>query len=303
MGGYLRRKPTLGRLALTCLPDIRWATHVRPIGKMTIRLRRNRSFWLRDPLTHEWFMFGIFKRLIQPGDVVYDVGSNIGLYARFLVRCFGAGQVVGFEPMTENFELLSLNVRHDPIVAARVRVLKVALGDTDGQAALQIDDISSASAVLDSVTGGQASQSRRQYGLAPRTETVSVRRLDHLLAEEKLPPPRVMKIDIEGAGALALGGARQTLERYRPKLAVELHGQDEGRAVWDILAPLGYHCFGYVARDGVNTYAEVSRDEIRNTSDYWQPTHLIASCDAAELAEPIKPAARGDLPLLSEAAA
>ena len=53
------------------------------IGLFRIRARRNRSFWLRDPLAQERFPLAALRALVRPGDVVYDVGANIGLYTRF----------------------------------------------------------------------------------------------------------------------------------------------------------------------------------------------------------------------------
>lgn len=295
VANFLRTRPRLGRLSLKVLPDIRWNVKIDPIGKFTIRLRRHRSYWLRDPLCHDGFMFGAFQRLVNPGDVVYDVGANIGLYSRFLATCFAAREVVGFEPMRANFQLLSMNAKHDREVAGRIRPLALALGDSNGEATLQIDDMSSQTAVLDSVTEGKASQGRRQYGLAPITETVSVRTLDQVMAEYALAPPQMVKIDIEGAGAMAVAGAKSTLARYKPKLLVELHGEKEGRGVWSVLAELGYHCFGYVAVNGALTYKEIQREDIREVGTFWSPHHLVASCQVSEV-EPLIEAMKGHPP-------
>ena len=90
----VRTHPTLGRMALYAIPDIRWSVNVRGIGLMSIRLRRNRSYWLRDPLYNESFMLGAMQRLIRPNDIVFDVGANLGLYVRFMVQRFGAGKVI-----------------------------------------------------------------------------------------------------------------------------------------------------------------------------------------------------------------
>src|SRR5229473_260164 len=51
LSNCLRQRPLTGRLALKCLPDFRFKIQVTPIGDFHIRLRRNRSFWLREPLT------------------------------------------------------------------------------------------------------------------------------------------------------------------------------------------------------------------------------------------------------------
>src|SRR5437016_14508220 len=98
-------------------------------------------------------MFGAMKRLIRPGDVSYDVGANVGLYARFMADVFGAAQVFAFEPMRDNSELLTANAKLSTTNASKIRVLKLALGDRDDQELLQVDDMMSASAVLDRVAG------------------------------------------------------------------------------------------------------------------------------------------------------
>ncbi|HEY0552851.1 MAG TPA: hypothetical protein VGG20_01190, partial [Thermoanaerobaculia bacterium] len=94
----LRTRPLLGRWALRMIPDVPWVLNVEGIGAFRIRLRRNRSLWLRKPLESESFPFAMLRHLVRPGDVVYDCGANLGLYDRFLVSTLGAGRVVAFEP-------------------------------------------------------------------------------------------------------------------------------------------------------------------------------------------------------------
>ena len=79
IGLWLRDHPRLGGWALRLCPDIPIAITVPSIGPFRIRLRRHRSFWLRDPLTHDRFQLGALKCFVQPGSTVYDVGANIGL--------------------------------------------------------------------------------------------------------------------------------------------------------------------------------------------------------------------------------
>jgi FkbM family methyltransferase len=234
----IRVHPTLGRMALYAIPDIRWSVNVRGIGSMSINLRRNRSYWLRDPLYHESFMLGAMQRLIRPDDIVFDVGANIGLYVRFMVQQFGAGRVIAFEPMSQNQALLNQNI---PLgnCQDRVQIVATALADYDGMDEFQTDDISSASGTLNVITQGGPSQARRQYGLPPITETVTVARLDTMVEDGTLPIPNVIKVDVEGAEERLLRGAVRTLEKHGPRLAIELHGSEESRAVVRFLLHIG----------------------------------------------------------------
>jgi hypothetical protein len=66
---------------------------------------------------------------------------------------------------------------------------------------------------------------------------VSVKTLDSLYAEG-LPGPDVIKMDIEGAEAEALTGAKATLSAHRPLMVIELHNTNA--AVTSVLDELEY---------------------------------------------------------------
>jgi hypothetical protein len=87
----VRTKPWLGRLVLKCIPDIPRVIQIPGIGPFRIHLRRNRSFLLHPPLFLEGFMLSALERAIRPGDTVFDVGANLGLYTRFMISYFKAG--------------------------------------------------------------------------------------------------------------------------------------------------------------------------------------------------------------------
>lgn len=192
LGLWLRQHPRLGRWSLRLLPDFGVVIQIEPIGKFRIRLRRNRSYWLRDPLALEQFPLGVLQSLLPPGSVVYDVGANIGLYTRFCVNRFGASKVIAFEPMMENRSQLAQNVELGKI-AEQTTILPYALGNVDGELQLQVDDLSSGSAALDVVTGGEAAPGRKQYGFPPKKASVMCRRLDSLMTELALPVPDLIK--------------------------------------------------------------------------------------------------------------
>jgi FkbM family methyltransferase len=254
---------------------------------MTINLRRNRSYWLRDPLQHEAFMLGALRRLIRPGDTVYDAGANIGLYVRFMAQEFAAGRVIAFEPMSLNQAYLKQNIRLGRC-EDRVQIVMAALADYDGSAAFQVDDLSSASGTLDEVAGGEACQGRRQYGLPPLTEPVTVARLDTLLEQGAVPPPDLIKIDVEGAEVRLLRGATHTLKRYAPKLVIELHGCDAACGVVQTLLDLDYAVFGYMA-DGATSpvYKEITTAEISAIVDQYSLHHCVAARDRKLLKAPV----------------
>jgi FkbM family methyltransferase len=288
--GYrLRTHPRLGRWALRMIPDVPWTLDIPGIGPFRVRLRRNRSLWLREPMESEAFPFAMLRRLVRPGDVVYDVGANLGLYARYLVATLSAGRVISFEPAEDNRALLARNLELGDIMP-QVTVLPFALADEDGFAEFQVDDMQSASGTLSKVTGGKASVGRRNLELAPLTARVACRRLDTVVGEEGLPLPDVIKIDVEGAEALLLRGARAVLRERRPRLLIELHGAEVAREVLSLLDELGYACAGKVGA-GIDPsgYARVGAATVPRVAGLYDVHFVAASPDPADLPDSWSP--------------
>jgi FkbM family methyltransferase len=260
----IKAVPGLGSLASRMqflLPDRVVVREVDRLGSFAFRLRRHR--WLLGaPLFasgHHAETLATFRAMIRPGDVVYDIGANIGYYARLMAREMSPGKVICFEPMRENAELLEMNVKLGKLNET-IRVFRVALSDQAGDELLQIDDVMGGTAVLDRVSGGEAAEARKHVGLPPKTETVRVVRLDDLIRAEKLPPPNFVKIDTEGAEAMVLGGALATLRVHPPHPAIALHGEAASRKTIELLASLGYACRGKVdGTERIVTSADAGR--------------------------------------------
>jgi FkbM family methyltransferase len=274
-------------MALRALPDWKWHIHVEPIGTMEIRLRRDRNSWLRPAIVGDGIMLGALQRLIRPGDVVYDLGANIGIYSRFMVQEFKASRVYAFEPVAGNYPRVVRNLEIGGC-ADRAEALQMAIGDEDGFVDFQVDDMSSLTGALDSVTHGAASLNRQQYHLPPMKEKVEVGRLDTVIAERGLLPPDVMKIDVEGAEAMALRGARKLLEERTPRLVIELHNGPVGAEVLEFLWKLNYHCFGYLRGATGSVYRELTVSDLPGIRNDYSLHYLAASVDAEELIMPIE---------------
>jgi FkbM family methyltransferase len=279
----LRTRPLLGRWALRMIPDLPWTLDVEGIGPFRVRLRRNRSLWLRKPLESESFPFAMLRRFVRPGDVVYDCGANLGLYDRFLTATLGASRVVAFEPSPENRRFLAANLALGGI-ADRVTILPMALADEDGVAEFQVDNVQTTSGTLSKVTAGGPSEGRRNLRLSPLTAQVLCRRLDTVVAEEKLPPPDVIKVDVEGAEALLLRGAAGTLRERGPRLVIELHGAAVAREVLSLLHDLGYACAGKVdPRLHPAGYGRIDPSMLPRVEGMYDVQFIAASRDPGDL--------------------
>lgn len=158
------------------------------------------------------------------GKIVYDVGAWEGVLTLFFARAVGGrGQVIACEPNPRSAARLRENLALN--LLRHVRLFEVALGDVEGQAWLHVPDGIAARGHL----------SMNGTGIA-----VPVRRLDALIAEEGLPAPDFVKVDVEGAELAVLRGAQATLTRCRPILLIEVHPQTDRAALWTLLRALGY---------------------------------------------------------------
>ncbi|MDL5367385.1 FkbM family methyltransferase [Xanthomonas sp. NCPPB 2654] len=144
---------------------------------------------------------------VRPGDVIIDGGAFIGDTAvLFHAKTGGDCQIHAFELLDENLVLLQRNLDLNGI-AGNVVANKYALGDRSGV------ELSIA------LTRLQASMSLMYAGEIK----VSMIKLDDYVRERGLSRVDFIKLDIEGAEIPALEGARETIERFRPRMALCLY--------------------------------------------------------------------------------
>ena len=245
IGSFVRRHRWLKLAALRVIPDWHINRNIPGIGVMRIRIRRHRSFWLRHPLVHEWYPVGILKTFVRPGNVVWDVGANIGLLTRAIFSVAQPGRIVAFEPMAENLD----DLRHNLEISGfsdRCEVVPWALGNRDGEVRFQVDDMQSATGALEMVCGDRAATGRSEAGLSALSEKVICRSLDAILDRGEMPLPDVLKIDVEGAEHLLLEGGIKFFERASPRLMIETHGVQPIKECLEFLFSRGYHVCGCV---------------------------------------------------------
>jgi len=209
------------RLPLRLLPG--WV--VVPILQGPLRGRR----WIVGAATHgcwlgsyEMVKQRIVASLLRPGDVVYDLGANVGFYTLLASVGVGpTGKVHAFDPFPENVRFLHRHVQLNRL--GNVFVHQCAVSDASG---------------LDRFAGEAGRCGGR---LSPRGD-LSVRTvtLDDFVFKEKRPMPCLMKVDIEGGEVRALRGARQTLAQGRTLLFVATHGAAAHTECCELLTSLNY---------------------------------------------------------------
>lgn len=143
----------------------------------------------------------VMRQTIEPGDIVFDIGANIGLHAVLLSKLAGdAGQLCVFEP---NPELLP-QLRKTIAGLGNANLYPYALSDVDETATLFVPEDDSMGSLAD-WTNGRAG--------AIHTMTCEVRRLDDLIEAGIVPRPDFVKCDVEGAELMVFRGGERSLDR------------------------------------------------------------------------------------------
>lgn len=155
---------------------------------------------------------------VTPGDVCFDVGANVGMYTALFAR--RAREVVAFEPFARNVAYLHRLVALNRF--ERVTIVPLAAGEGSG---------------LASFSAGRNVAEGRLSGEG--TIPVGVVSLDEFVARFGTAPT-FMKIDVEGAEAEVLRGARSLLSARRPRLLLSTHGDAVRDECLSLLAGFGY---------------------------------------------------------------
>ncbi len=156
---------------------------------------------------------------LHSGEVVFDVGANIGLYTLLAARHVGpTGHVYAFEPHAANVVSLLRNVTMNEY-RDRVTVVSSALGAVDGFAPFFYAQLRSGS------SGSQLGVARREDGhlFDPLTsELKHVVMADTLVRAHVVRRPQLVKIDVDGNEVGVLAGMRVLLGSVQPPRSVQV---------------------------------------------------------------------------------
>jgi FkbM family methyltransferase len=174
-----------------------------------MRAMRTQSY---DLSLCDWMRKGLSK-----GEVVIDVGANVGYISAVAASCVGTtGEVHGFEPLPECFERLETLRRLNPVF--KFHFNNVAVGAEDGSLAIAYNP------------NGEARNAslvpHKTRDLRVQTKQVPVRRLDEYIAQSIASPEkiRLIKIDVEGFEFSVLRGMERFFSNtsFRPPIICEV---------------------------------------------------------------------------------
>mgnify|MGYP000109061086 CR=1 FL=1 len=175
----------------------------------------------------------LLARIIEPGDIVLDIGAFIGTHTLAFSNMVGEnGWVLAFEPNPLAYEVLNLNVSQNSLT--NVKLFNAAVGGEEKE--IQV--------------GRLPNQYLQNPGSAPltailppaETRTAKIIRsicLDSLVVDRC----KLIKCDVEGMEGAVLSGARQFIHAHRPIVVCECLSLQNGTELLGLMNELRYEGF------------------------------------------------------------
>lgn len=144
---------------------------------------------------------------IKKGDVFFDIGANVGFMSiEVATRRQGSVEVIAFEPIPALARSILRSARING--ANNVHVMSTMLGSTTGKAELFIPS--------HSIHASAIARESSAYAVTCPMTTV-----DELVRDGTLPPPNVIKIDVEGGELEVFRGASEVISTHAPTIIFE----------------------------------------------------------------------------------
>jgi FkbM family methyltransferase len=160
----------------------------------------------REPICTDYLINSV---ALKEGDVVLDIGANIGYYVLVESQLIGErGKIYAVEPVQSNFELLKENLLLNNI--HNVCTFNIAFGEKSAKSKIYISDKSNLCSMNREGVGGKILGS----------EEVTIFTVDSFLRDKVAP--NFIRMDVEGYEYEILKGMPQTL-RSNIKMLIELH--------------------------------------------------------------------------------
>jgi FkbM family methyltransferase len=153
---------------------------------------------------------------LRAGDVIVDIGANVGAHTLHFARLVGGtGKVIAIEPTNFALGKLKRNIALNPALVPIVDVEQMFLAAAESQGAAP--EISSSWPLVGDTDDPLLVGARLHSTTGARTTS-----LDALVREKGLARVDWVKLDVDGHELDVLKGSTDVLKRLRPRILMEL---------------------------------------------------------------------------------
>ncbi|MEM0502909.1 MAG: FkbM family methyltransferase, partial [Thermoplasmata archaeon] len=198
--------------------------------------------------------------IIKPGDIVIDVGGNIGFVAMSIYKKMNGRVIIhSFEPDNTNYTKFEQLLKINPDI--KINLNKVALGEDKYFAPLVMP------------TPDNRGGIRINKNINHIKEKISVVTLDEYVKQNNIQLINVIKVDVEGFEYNVLKGASYTIKKFHPILFIEWDNSNlkqQGVSIfilYDFLKKFNYKIIDIIkseeiTNENINEYTNIHTDVI-----------------------------------------
>jgi|UPI000369B780 FkbM family methyltransferase len=216
-------------------------------------------------------------RLVEPKEIVVDVGANIGYMTAVLaarINSISGGCVWAFEAHPEIFAELKYNVENwqKQLQHTKFIIQNIAISEASGYVKLRMNESFFRNRGLAFVVN-QEEPEKQLSSQTVQDILVESSCLDKIFLHQEIG---VLKIDVEGHELQVLKGARKLLEQGKIRDCVFEEHREYPTPVTDFLETMGYTIFRihrYLTKPALLS----PKSKVART--HWQPTSFLATRD------------------------
>jgi FkbM family methyltransferase len=179
----------------------------------------NHGCWLGS---YEFEKQTVMNEIVRPGDVVYDIGAHVGYFSIIFGKLVGpTGAVYAFEPVKENYDFILQHISIN-----------------------KLDNVKATHAGIAASPGTGCFVTSNHTATYHRTDSGSVRvpvhNLEEYVRDNRLPPPNLIKMDIEGEEMYVIPSILDFVVCHRTKLLISTHENGSAGVLGKLLSANGY---------------------------------------------------------------
>lgn len=214
--------------------------------------------------------FDFISSLIKPGNVVLDIGANVGLVSISLLKAQPkVGKIYAFEPLPDTFAKMKHNLELNGL-PEKICPVNLGMSDKAGFFDFYLPGENEAASMQPNMDEFYMQESvDGHYTGVKKMDKVEckVTTLDEYVAENNIDRVNFIKIDVEGNEKNVLGGGANVLKKYHPIVYCEMLRKHAARfgyhpnVIIEYMKTLGYSC--YTLHDGeLIPFAEMTEDTV-----------------------------------------
>jgi len=166
---------------------------------------------------YEPYLTELMLAKIKKGDVILDIGANIGYYTVLFADKVGkSGKIIAIEPDPINFQILQKNIKENKLF--NVVAVQAAVGKENKKMKIfESEENFGDHRMYETLRPAGTSLDRE----VRKSVDVFCRRLDDLLKELEYKKIDFIKMDVQGFESLVIEGGKETIEKNKPTIFFE----------------------------------------------------------------------------------